>query len=71
MTGTIIDVPVGIYKVKTTLPWSLDDEVTIAVLLKKKLEYKNSYLSGNVHPNVYECIWWMCLCHMNVYGECT
>ena len=52
MTGTIINVPTDLDRVQTALPRSLDDTMTIAIMLKRKLEYKNAFLSGNVRPSI-------------------
>jgi len=50
LTGTIINVPSDLDKVQTALPRSLLDPMTIAIMIKRKMEYTNAYLSGNVRP---------------------
>ena len=51
LIGTIINVPVDIDKVQHALPREINDNKTIAVKLKRKLEYENAYAQGNVRPS--------------------
>ena len=44
--------PANLDKIQTTLPRSLEDVLTVAVMIKHILDYKNTYLSGNVRPNI-------------------
>ena len=48
LTGTIINVPYDVRHVQQALPRDCNDSMTVAVLLKRKLEYKNAYLLGNI-----------------------
>ena len=51
-TRTIINVPIDIGKVQMELPRNLDDTMTVAIMLKHKLEYKNDFLCENVCSTV-------------------
>ena len=50
LTGTIINVLASLDRVKTTLPRYIDDYMIVSVMLKRKMEYKNDYLSRNILP---------------------
>ena len=52
LSETLINVPIDLDRVQISLPRSLDDTMTIAIMLKRKLEYKNAFLSGNVRPSI-------------------
>ena len=46
--GSIINVPTNIDQIQSLLPRLPKDELTIGMLLKRRLEYKSPYISGNV-----------------------
>jgi hypothetical protein len=50
--GSIINVPSNINSTQSILPHLPHDEATIVLSLKKWMEYKSPYLTGNVHPNL-------------------
>jgi len=50
LTGSIINVSVHMDIVQKSLPQYLNDTMTIAVALKRRLQYKNAYQAGKVHP---------------------
>lgn len=50
LTGTIINVPANLDKVQLAFPRSLSETMTVAMMIKRKMEYKNAYLSGNIRP---------------------
>jgi hypothetical protein len=50
LNGTIINVSVDFDKVQVALPRQIDETKTIAVRLKRKLQYENAYEQGNVRP---------------------
>jgi hypothetical protein len=51
MCGSIINVPTNVNRTQFILPRMLNDEITIAFIWKRILEYKSLYLSGNIQPN--------------------
>jgi hypothetical protein len=52
LTGSIINVPVQMDVVQIALPQSMDGTLTIAVALKRRLQYKNAYQTGKVRVNI-------------------
>jgi hypothetical protein len=52
LTGSIINVPVQMDVVQKSLPQSMDGTLTIAVALKRRLQYKNAYQTGKVRVNI-------------------
>ena len=50
LTISIINIPAYLDKIQHMFPQNLEDLMAIAVMLKRKLEYKNTYLFGNVQP---------------------
>jgi hypothetical protein len=49
--GSIINVPTNVNRTQFILPHMLNDEATIGLILKHKLEYKSPYLSRNIRLN--------------------
>jgi hypothetical protein len=49
--GSIINVPSNINETQSILPRLPHDDLTIGILLKRRLEYKSPYMCGNVRPN--------------------
>jgi exonuclease III len=52
LTGSIINVPVHMDVVQKALPQFMDETLTIAVALKRRLHYKNAYQTGKVRVNI-------------------
>ena len=52
LTGTIINIAGDVARVQHALPRDCNESVTIVLLFKTKLEYKNTHLSRNVRPMV-------------------
>ncbi|XP_059077054.1 uncharacterized protein LOC131876217 [Cryptomeria japonica] len=52
LTGSIINVPVNMNIIQKALPQSVSNTSTIAVSLKRRLEYKNAFQTGMVRPNM-------------------
>ena len=52
LTGSIINVPVDTNVVQRALPLSTNNTTTIAVSLKRRLEYKNAFQKGMVRPTL-------------------
>ncbi|XP_062566991.1 uncharacterized protein LOC134229291 [Saccostrea cucullata] len=50
--GNIVNVPVDIQPTVNALPRQMDEHVTIAVKLKKRLSHKSACFTENVRPNV-------------------
>jgi hypothetical protein len=50
--GSIVNVPTNLDLVQNVLPRLPHDSSTVAVYLKRKLEYKSIYMSGFVRPNI-------------------
>ncbi|XP_061190194.1 uncharacterized protein LOC133198057 [Saccostrea echinata] len=50
--GNIVNVPVDIQPTVNALPRQIDEHVTIAVKLKKRLSHKSACFTENVRPNV-------------------
>jgi len=48
LTGSIINVPAQMDIIQNSLPQSVNDTTTIAIALKRRLEYKNAYTIGKV-----------------------
>ena len=48
--GNVVNVPVDIQPVVSALPRPFDENVTVAVKLKKKLSYKSYAFTENVRP---------------------
>ena len=48
LAGSIINVPVQMDIVQKSLPQSINNTITIAIALKRRLEYKNAYQTGKV-----------------------
>jgi hypothetical protein len=66
LTGTIINVPANLDKIQFALPRNLSNSMTVAIMLKIKMEYKNAYLSGNVcQKNVMTAL--KDLCNTSLY----
>ena len=53
LTGTIINISGDVARVQHALPRYCNHSMTIVVLFKRKLEYKNTHLSRNVRPMVF------------------
>jgi hypothetical protein len=49
--GSIINVLANVNITQSILPCMLNDEATIGVILKHRLEYKSPYLSRNIQSN--------------------
>ncbi len=49
--GSLINVPTNVNRALSILPHMLNDEATIVLISKRKLEYKSPYLLGNIQPN--------------------
>ena len=52
MHGSIINVSANIDKTHSILPRLPKNDTTIGVVIKRRLEYKSPFMSGNVHPNM-------------------
>ena len=52
LIDTIINVPIDLVCVQCALLQYFNDSMIIVVMLKRKLEYKNAYLLGNVGPMI-------------------
>ena len=52
LAGSIINVPVHMDIVQKALPQSIDDTMTIAIALKRRLEYKNAYQTGKIRVHI-------------------
>jgi hypothetical protein len=52
LTGSIINVPVHMDVVQKSLPQFMNETMTIAVALKRRLQYKNAYQTGKVCVNI-------------------
>lgn len=52
LTGSIINVPVDTNVIQRALPLPTTSTTTIAVSLKRRLEYKNAFQKGMVRPNI-------------------
>ncbi len=52
MHGSIVNVPKKLDLVQIILPQLSYDDSTIAIFLKRKLEYKSIYMSSYVRPNI-------------------
>jgi hypothetical protein len=52
MRGSVVNVPSNLDLIQGVLPRLPHDSSTIAIYLKRKLEYKSVYLSGFVRPNI-------------------
>ncbi|XP_062570615.1 uncharacterized protein LOC134232646, partial [Saccostrea cucullata] len=50
--GNVVNVPVDIQPTVNALPRQIDEHVTIAVKLKKRLSHKSACFTENVRPNV-------------------
>jgi hypothetical protein len=50
--GSIINVPTNIDQTQSLLPCLAEDGTTIGILLKRRLEYRSPYMSGNIRPNI-------------------
>lgn len=50
LTRKIINVFSNLDRIQTTLPRDIDDNMTVVIMLKRKMEYKNAYLPGNIRP---------------------
>ena len=50
LTGSVINVPSNLDIIQSALPRSVFDTMTITVMIKRKMEYKHAFLSGNVRP---------------------
>ena len=50
LQGSVVNVPVDIVPVITSLPRTIDESATIPIQLKRKLSYKNSMWKQNVRP---------------------
>jgi hypothetical protein len=50
--GSIINVPANIDQTQSLQPRLLEDGTTIRILLKRRLEYRSPYMSGNIRPNI-------------------
>jgi hypothetical protein len=50
--GSIINVPTNIDQTQSLLPRLPKDGTTIGILLKRRLEYRSPYMSGNIRPNI-------------------
>ena len=50
--GSIINVPANINQTQSLLLRLPEDESTIGILLKRRLEYKSPYMFGNIRPNM-------------------
>jgi hypothetical protein len=48
LTGSIINVHVHMDIVQKSLPQFMDETMTIAIALKRQLQYKNAYQTGRV-----------------------
>ena len=48
LTGTIINVPVHMDVIQRSLPQFVNETMTIAIALKRRLQYKNAYQTGKV-----------------------
>ena len=55
LTWTIINVPSSLDRIQRALPRYIDDNMTVGIMLKRKLEYKNAYFSGNIRPKKVMC----------------
>lgn len=53
--GNVVNVPVDIQRTINSLPRNMDKSCTIAVKLKKKLQYKKCDFSENVRPLAVIC----------------
>lgn len=42
---------VNLDKIQTTLPRNINETMTLPIMIQRKMEYKNAYLSGNIQPN--------------------
>ena len=49
--GNIVNVPVDMQPTINALPRQIDEHVTIAVKLKKRLSHKSACFTENVRPN--------------------
>jgi len=52
---TIINVPSNLNWIQRASPRDIDDNMTVGIMLKRKLEYKNAYLSRNIFPKKVMC----------------
>jgi hypothetical protein len=52
MHGNIVNVPTNLNIIQFVLPRMPYDDSSIFVFLKRKLEYKSTYMSSYVHPNI-------------------
>lgn len=58
--GNVINVPVDIQPTVNALPRQIDEHVTIAVKLKKRLSHKSACFTENVRPNmVMNALQWL------------
>ena len=53
LTGSIINVPVQMDIVQKALPQSINNTITIAIALKRRLAYKNAYQTGKVRVHIF------------------
>lgn len=61
LASTIINVLVNLDKIKLALPRYLSNFMTTAIMLKRKMEYMNAYLSSNIRPkNVMAALKYLC-----------
>ena len=68
--GSIINVPTNIDQTQSLLPRLPEDESTIGILLKRRLEYRSPYMSGNIRPNM-TMITLKDLINTPLYKECN
>jgi hypothetical protein len=52
MCGNIVNVPTNLNLMQNILPKMPYDDSSIAIFLKRKLEYKSIYMLGYIHPNI-------------------
>jgi hypothetical protein len=52
MCGNIVNVPTNFNLMQNILPRMSYDDFSIAIFLKKKIEYKSIYMLGYIHPNI-------------------
>ena len=65
--GNIVNVPVDIQPTINVLPRQIDENVTIAVKLKKRISHKSACFTENVRPaSVMLALKWL-MCNSNLY----
>ena len=67
--GNIVNVPVDIQPTINVLPRQIDENVTIAVKLKKRISHKSACFTENVRPaSVMLALKWL-MCNSNLYKD--